>query len=254
MTPGPLGKAFAYVITGTFKTTFLGGKMTLSKTMITALMGLSLMTGCKDFEGAVEVGQAIALKESRQDVAIPAGRYSAKVEIQSKKKVNLKLKLSDGEEHVFLFKTKQNLKDLKPGDSLIIPASDSGQKYDVIGKYTVDHANSEIQAGNESCTWYENVYMCWIEHTPRICETVTECNPANPSQCKTRTVCRGGEAYEVCGNKSIARSGYRYVEYYIHTQTERIALDLMEGEAKVAAGGASDMKRDTVYTRTDACR
>ena len=236
----------------------LGAKMKLSiltKTMIATSLLLAL-SACKDLSGSLVTNEKISLRAARADVDIQPGTYRGALKVQSKKKINLELELPQGKV-VAAFKTKQNLKDLKPGDKIEISAKDSGQPYDVAGVYDVDHSSSSPVRTTESCTYYTTEYRCHEVQDREQCDTVTECgtNAQGEQICKERTRCSGGGgSHTECGNESVAHSGTHEVEYYHSTRTEFVALKILASDKRVVAEfKGSDSDSDKHYTYQGSC-
>ncbi|WP_413287727.1 hypothetical protein [Bdellovibrio sp. HCB337] len=219
-----------------------------------ALSCLLVLAGCKDFAGYTTVHRKITLVDGRKNIDIQPGQYSGKLKVNSKKKIVLEMQLPSGKES-FTFKTTQNLKKMNSGDRIRINAGVSGQPYAVDGLYDVDYRSGDVQSGTESCTYYTREYRCRQVSEPERCETVTECDPANPSQCATRTRCFGGGGTRTeCGYEDVSHIGSRDVEYYYSTTTESVNIKLYDKDQKAVAtfsGSESDSDRHT--TRTGNC-
>lgn len=220
----------------------------------TTLSCLLLLSACKDFTGGTAVEREITLVEKHQNTEIEPGRYSGKLKIHSKKKIVLEMQLPSGKSE-FIFKTEQNLKNMSPGDRIIIPAGVSGQSYAVDGVYNVDYSSSQPHSGTESCTFTAREYRCREVRQPEKCETVTECDPANPSQCATRTRCHDGGARTACGYENVSFPGNREVEYTYDTTVESVSLSLYDADQKpVAIFQGSDTDTDKNYIHQGVCQ
>lgn len=221
----------------------------------TALSCLLVLSACKDFSGHTTVQRQIALVQGSKSITIQPGEYRGALKVNSKKKIVLEMQLPSGKEK-FTFKTAQNLKKMSDGDRIRINAGTSGQPYAVDGVYNVDYSSGDVQRGSESCTYYTREYTCHQVREPEKCETVTECNPANPSQCATRTRCfGGGGTHTECGYEDISHIGSRDVEYYYSTTTESVSMKLFDKDQRAVAsfyGSESDSDRHTTYSGT--CR
>lgn len=215
---------------------------------------LLTLTSCKDLSGSLSVIEAISLKnDSKGMVAIQPGTYSGSLKVNSKRKINLELNLANGK-NTFIFKTSQNLKDLKSGDRIQISASTSGQPYDVDGVYMVNTSQSDLQRTNESCTYETTEYRCRRVTTPRSCQVVKECDPQNPDQCAEREVCSGGDTSDVCGNESVSHQGWHDVEFYHSTTTESVQLQIVSNQRSLSQFSGSDSSSSKHYTHQDLCR
>jgi hypothetical protein len=227
--------------------------MKLATTTFTALCLLAL-TACKDFSGNLVVDQKLSLKESRNMVDIQPGTYRGEIKIQSKKKIKLEVALPQGKS-TFVFKTAENLKELRSGQRIRIASAVSGQPYNVDGKYDIDFSSSGDYDGTESCTYYTTEYRCHDVRIPEVCDTVTECNPHNPNQCTTRSHCKGGGYRTECGNEQISHYGTQDVTYSYNTTTEMVTLQLLDSSGHVAAtfrGSDSDSSKS--YSHRGICR
>lgn len=227
--------------------------MKLTTTTFAALCVLAL-TACKDFGGSLTVDHKISLKDGRQMVDVQPGTYRGEVKIQSKKKIKLEVELPQGKS-TFVFKTADNLKEMRAGQRIKIASSVSGQPYNVDGLYDVDYDQTDDTHTTESCTYYTTEYRCQDVRVPEVCDTVTECDPHNPNQCATRSTCRGGGYRTECGNVQVSHSGSQEVSYNYSTTTERVTLKLITAGGNVAGtfrGSSSDS--DKHYSYRSECR
>lgn len=232
-------------------------------------VGLCLLSlsACKDFGGMLSVQEKVTLlkdvdnsssswEEEEEDprVDIQPGSYSAKLVIQGKKSIGLKVDIAKRNSPTFTFKTDKNLKKLNNGDRIQIASSKSGQPYDVDGVYTSETTSSDIQNGIESCTYTVQEYRCREVHEPQKCEVVHQCNPQNPTECADQRFCTGGSTHSVCGYEDVQRTGSHWVEYFYNTTTDRVNLALVQGGRAVAQFNGSDSESKKIYTRQEICR
>ncbi|MBS1971568.1 MAG: hypothetical protein JSU04_14755 [Bdellovibrionales bacterium] len=227
--------------------------MKLTTAALTALCFLAL-TACKDFSGNLVVDQKLTLVDGRSTVDVQPGTYNGQIKIQSKKKIKLEVALPQGKS-TFVFKTAENLKELHSGQRIQIASSVSGQPYNVDGKYDVDYSSSGDYNGTESCTYYTTEYRCHDVRIPEQCDTVTECDPHNPSQCATRSHCKGGGYRTECGDEQVSHYGSQNVTYSYDTTTESVTLQLLSAGGRVAAtfrGSDSDSSKN--YSYRSECR
>ena len=215
---------------------------------------LFALTSCKDLGGTLSVREVISLNsEAGAQVQIQPGNYSGALKVNSKKKIKLEMKLP-GQQVAFIFKTSQNLKDLKSGDRVQVSASTSGQPYDIDGIYQVTSSSTQPQRSVESCSYNTTEYRCHRVTTPQTCQIVKECDPSDPSQCAEREVCTGGETRDVCGNETVSIPGNKDVEYYYTTTTEGVRLQLLANQRSVTEFTGSDSSSDKHYTFQGVCR
>lgn len=227
--------------------------MKLTTATFTALCLLAL-TACKDFSGNLIVDQKLTLKEGFGTTDVQPGTYKSEIKIQSKKKIKLEVALPQGKS-TFVFKTAENLKELRSGQRIRIASSVSGQPYNVDGKYDVDYNTSGDYDATESCTYYTTEYRCHDVRIPEVCDTVTECDPNNPNQCATRSHCKGGGYRTECGNEQVGHPGSQDVTYSYNTTTEMVTLQLLTDSGHVAAtfrGSDSDSSKS--YSYRSECR
>lgn len=227
--------------------------MKLTTIALTALSLLAL-TACKDFGGSLVVDHKLSLRDGRQLVDVQPGTYRGELKIQSKKKIKLEVQMPQGKQ-TFDFKTAENLKDIGSGKRIIIPSSVSGQPYNVDGLYDVDYDSTSDTHTTESCTYYTTEYRCQDVRVPETCDTATECDPGNPNQCRTHSVCRGGGYRTECGNVQVSHYGSQEVAYHYSTTTERVTLKLVTAGGTVAGtfrGAESDTDKN--YSYRGECR
>ena len=227
-------------------------KMKNIKLVVAAL--LLTLCSCKDLTGSLSVSEVISLKSDQRDtIQVQPGTYSGAIKVNSKKKINLELSLPNGKS-TFIFKTSQNLKDLKSGDRIQVSAATSGQPYDIDGVYLVNTSSSDSQRSNESCTYTTQEYRCRNETTPQVCQIVKECDPNNAAQCQERKVCTGGESRQVCGNESVSHQGQHDVEFYTTTTTESVQLQLISEQRSLSQFSGSDSESNKHYSFQGICQ
>ncbi len=224
--------------------------MKLVKTTIA--LSFLLFTACKDLKGSVVANETFSLKSDGL-IEIQPGTYGSEIKIQSKKRINVILNLPQGKQ-TFVFNTKTNLKNIKPGDHISIPASESGQPVDIDGTYNVTSDTSSTERSVESCTYFTSEYVCRMISNPPSCQTVTECDPQNPGQCATREICTGGGTHEECGYDQVAHSGLQDVEFYYSTTTEAVELSLLSRGRFLGTLRGADSDSHKNYTFQGSCR
>lgn len=228
------------------------------------LFGLS---ACKDFGGMLSVQEKITLlKDVQNDSSgwvdeeeedprtdIQPGSYSAKLIIQGKKSIGLRVNIAKRNSPTFTFKSDKSLKNLRSGDLIQISAAKSGQPYDVDGIYTSETTSSPIENAFESCTYTVQEYRCHEETEPQQCERVRQCNPENPTECVDHVMCTGGSTKSVCGNEDVTKNGTHWVEFYHSTTTDHVNLALVKSGIAVAKFSGSDSNTNKIYTHQDPC-
>jgi hypothetical protein len=234
--------------------------------LVTVVCLLSL-GACKDFGGSLSVQNKITLlkdvqsnssswdEEEEEDprTEIQPGSYSAKLTIQGKKSIGLRVDIAKRNSPTFTFKTDKNLKDLRSGDRIQISAKKSGQPYDVDGVYTSETTSTDIESATVSCTYVIQEYRCHQETIPQTCENVHHCNPHDPTQCVDQLVCTGGETNSVCGMEDVTLNGQHWVEFFYSTTTDRLNLALLNGASPIAQFAGSDSSSNKIYTHQDVC-
>lgn len=213
---------------------------------------LLFFVSCKqEYSGTTNILSQISLRSTKgQNVVLDPQYKSSKIKFTGKNKFELHLN-----DKKFEFKTSQNLKKLKSGDSLYLPAGQNGQAYHLNAIYNVDTSSSGLIRSNESCNYNVTERRCQDIVQPKACQQVTECNPQGTS-CKTREVCTDGQTVTKCSDVSVTRYGNQEVEYYNRTTTTRMDSQLLhpENNAVVANINVADNESEKIYQYRAICR
>lgn len=211
------------------------------------------LNACKDYEGNLQVSSLLQLVKKDGVTLLEAGNYRGKLIADSKTKVTLEVVGKDGKKQKYAIKVPKGA--LEKSEALLT-TPDNGQSYNIAAGKKIETHNSDTISSIESCTYYTTEYRCRILTSPRTCQTVKECDPANPSQCKERTVCEGGDSREVCGNESVSHSGIQDVEYYDSTTTEKVAIKFLHpaNGVEVARFEGAESDSNRIYLSHGVCR
>lgn len=230
--------------------------VSLKKVLMVAVCGLA-MTGCDDeIKGTMTVNSPLSLKDSKgKAVEVNAGAFETKVSISKDK---LKFQMLDQSGKMRKIELKHGVADAVTGD-ISIPAAQSGQAYDVYARKAQDVQTQVISQSSRSCSeCVDTRQECGYEGGGQTCENVTECNPNDASQCKTRKVCRDVapvyRCHTVCDRYFY---GYEDVTRYQTTKTTSVLVSLKNaGSASpenAAQFAASSVKTST-STSVGSCR
>lgn len=194
----------------------------MKKLLLGLLAGLAF-TGCEPLEGVLVTNQPIQLKDRSGDKITITGQQHIKLKMNQESKMKLILHLSSGR-HVIPIKTNFNVSDIRNGDKIFIPASFSGQPYDISGIYHDQYTTSDRYSSVESCSWNTHQTVCENVLIKGRCITVTECNPNNPSQCKTRQKCDNDRYERQC--RDLVRTHYGQQDVTFHYSNNSVNFDI----------------------------
>jgi hypothetical protein len=142
-----------------------------------AALVLTLMsfTGCLEVEGKFTTVRPIVLKasvsenqDSRSEIDVDV--QDAKLSVEEDQIV-LQIGLSFFNSEAFVFKTGEQLNNIKSGDQFFVSSKTSGQPYDVQGAYTetltksapfteVESCNDDSKVNYSKCRNFENTLAC----------------------------------------------------------------------------------------------
>lgn len=189
------------------------------KKMFMAIVGLFLLTGCKDLEGVLNVAQQFSLKTTQGQVAVSPGQYQTSLDFK-RNKVVAKMKTNQGQIK-FEISTKET--HLPENGQYMIPANKSGQNFDMYGENKTVYQRSEIKSGVESCTYQDHETVC----TPKGCTT-----------------------------QPVTRWGQRYIQYYDETRTLDAQFIITAVQTTLSKAQFNGRSQETyrVVTSSGVCR
>lgn len=215
--------------------------------MTIALAGLLTMglSSCNDFSGEFKSGQNLKIVHTtifgkKKTKKIPAGSYRATLGFSSSSKVKLSLKRSGQKDIDVKIKLPDNAQFPSFEGDIIIPASQSGQIYDLNGKIATDVTRSGQTSTYESCTYTEYVRRC-----ERICKEVTKPNGQVVKKC-----------HKECKKVPVSISGSRDVTYHMLYTAKRIKLGVFTPGTRTRLGDFQGNFNDSdkVYDYYGTCR
>ncbi len=214
------------------------------------------LTSCEELNGYITAHSALIMKTRSGDkVTLPAGSVTnMQIKIAGEQKMKLIFQSPSGSRQVVKIKTDFNLKDLRNGDKVRIPASKTGQTFDIEGVYKDATSYTDTYTGIESCQQNYTTRECHDVAIPRSCQTVTECNPANPTQCKTREKCTGGGYQNQCRDVTRTHYGQREVSYHYRNNEVNFDMVLLTGSKIVGKISSSKDSNNKVYSYQGVCR
>lgn len=230
--------------------------VTVKKVLMAAVCGL-VLSGCDDeIKGTMTVNSPLSLKDSKGNaVAVNAGAFETKVSISKDK---LKFQMLDQSGKMRKIELAHGVADITTGD-IAIPAAQSGQNYDILARKTQDVQTQVLSESTRSCSeCVDTGRECHYEGGGQSCSDVTECNPNDPSQCKTRQVCRNEPqqyvCHEVCNRYFY---GSEDVTQYQTTKTTNVLVAIKEAgsaSAQNAAQFVASTVKQSTSTSVGSCR
>jgi hypothetical protein len=190
---------------------------------LVVLASLLLLTACDPFEGVLSVKYPFAVKGD-STVVVQAGDFNAKLEFSSSKKIDITLKVNGKKQNITLnLPKKLNIPDNGP---FTVSAADLGQDFSAQGANTKTMSDSQMQSGNEQCTYQRHEQVCYPVNNQIVCRD------------EIRTV-----------------YGWRYVEYFDRTTTQNLNVNFIHANGATLAnfnGQKSSVER--FYRTQDMCR
>jgi hypothetical protein len=206
------------------------------KSLLTVMPLLFLLTSCLDFSGDFEARQNLKLVHTtifgnEKMIDVPAGNYRAEVGFSSENKLKLELKRGNREISVKL-KLPSNIDFTNARGEINIPASRTGQRYDMEGYIDSTLITSRPYRERESCNYTDYRTECQV-------------------RCDSRNNCR-----RVCNQVAYTRYGYRDVEYRFETIEKDIDLRFVVPRSRsiVADFQGQDSQTNKIYQYQSRCR
>lgn len=206
------------------------------KSLSLLLITLLTLTSCVDFRGNFTANQDLRLIHTtvfgnEKPITVPAGTYSASFGFSSEDKMKLTLK-NGGKEIDVKIKLPSNRDFPRNNGRINLPASRTGQQYDITGDIQSVTTYSRTYRESESCTYTD--YR-------------TECHVV----CDSRGNCRN-----VCNSVPRTVYGYRNVEYRYRYTDRDLALELTVANSGRLMGSYRGEARESVkdYSFTTPCR
>lgn len=138
------------------------------KNLILAASTVLFLTGCDPFEGLLNVNTPLVVKGDKA-VTIPAGQYNAKLEMPSKKEIQIKMKIADKDTKIKI-KTASELNIPDNGDFLI-PAATLGQDFHAAGHSDSVVTTGPVNTGYQSCQYQRRETRCFSNpHGQVVCQ------------------------------------------------------------------------------------
>lgn len=130
------------------------------KNVILAATAALFLTGCDPFEGLLTVNSPLVVKGDKA-VTIPAGQYDAKLEMPSKKEIQIKLKIADKDTKIKI-KTATELNIPDNGD-FTIPAATLNQDFHAAGHTDTVTTTGPVNTGYQGCTYQRRETRCYAD-------------------------------------------------------------------------------------------
>lgn len=230
--------------------------VSVKKVLMVAVCGL-VLSGCDDeIKGTMTVNSPLSLKDSKgKIVEVNAGAFETKVSLSKDK---LKFQMQDSSGKMRKIELSHGVADASTGD-IAIPAAQSGQAYDVYARKAQDVQTQVVSESSRSCSQcVDTRQQCGYEGGGQSCSNVTECNPNDQSQCKTRQVCHTQPSRYVChtvcdryfyGNEEVTR--------YQTTKTTSVLVSLKNAGSAAADNAAqfvASKVSQSTSTSVGSCR
>ncbi len=197
------------------------------------LLTLTLLsiTSCINFRGTFTANENLKLIHTTvfgNDKVrnVPAGSYATRFKFTSEDKVKFTFENGDNDIEVKV-KLPENRTFPREKGEINLPASQTGQRYDIKGFIDTRYSRSDVRRERESCSY--TVYR-------RECRTT----------CDRRGNCR-----QICDRVPVTRYGYQEVEYrYRYTDRDlKLEMTVPGSDAIVGSyrGDDRDVQKDYVY-------
>ncbi len=174
---------------------------TQKSSILTKVLCLSLMAfsfwGCEqEYSGTMNINERISLKDKKgRPIDLNVSAFNTKISVNGKM-VIVRVPDAKGKMQKVEFVHKQ--KDPNK-DHLIVPASVSGQDFDLEAIRDVQYDTNILSETRESCQeCVATREICGYEDGGSSCTEVKECDPQEPTQCAVRNVCRDNPDRWVC--------------------------------------------------------
>ncbi len=204
------------------------------KNLLTLLAVAMMTTSCIDLRGDFTAHENLKLIHTtifgnEKTKTVPAGAYKAKVTFSSSEKVKLSFK---GAKEVEV-KVKLPSSTSFPRDNgrIELLASQSGQRYDMLGFIKTDYSRSRTYRDRETCTYTTYEQRC-------------------TTSCDSRGNCR-----RTCDRVPVSRRGFQHVEYHYEYTDRFLKLEMVKPntDAIVATYRGDDRDTRKVYLRQGRC-
>lgn len=215
--------------------------------MTIALAGLMTMglSSCNDFSGEFKTGQKLKIVHTsmfgkKKTKSIPAGEYRATLGFSSKNKVKLSLKRSGKKDIDVKIKLPKNAQFPTYQGEISIPASQTGQRYDLKGKIATNVTRSGTTNTYESCSYTDQVRRC-----EKVCKEITKPNGRVVTRCKKE-----------CHMETVTIRGSRDVTYHTVYTAKKIKLGVFNPGTRDRLGDFKGNFNDSdkVYDYYGTCR
>lgn len=206
-------------------------KLTL---LLTLMLGA---VGCIEFEGTFKADESLNLVHTtmfgnEKIKTLPAGTYQTSFEFSSEDKMKLTFKRPGDDLDVKIKFPSRSDFPRRNGD-IFLSASETGQRYDILGHISTEYSQSRTYRETESCTWTDYRTDCY-------------------------TVCDGpyGRCRQVCRRVPYTHYGYQNVEYRYEYTDRELELELVKPQDNQSVADYAGTDRDTqkVYTYQSSCR
>jgi hypothetical protein len=208
---------------GIMNSNFILGSRSLK--MAGALALLTLVTGCKDFKGRIEILKPLQLNVVKGDSQVGVGANDISVTFKSKNEVKLEIsKAGKNNNPQVLFKLPERMRLPNYSGPVDIPAESSGQNYDVQGFLESETFDGPVVRDYNTCTVEVPLRQCYLDNKGR----------------------------EICSEKV---TGREMVEYFDRETHSRIDLALLEAASSERAAQlvAFDTQTERRYIYRGRC-
>jgi|GEM_PF-1593823 hypothetical protein len=205
---------------------------------LTLILALMLgAVGCINFEGTFKADEKLKLVHTtmfgnEKIKTLSAGTYQTSFEFSSDEKMKLTF-TRPGDDLDVKIKFSSSSDFPRRNGNIDLPASQTGQRYDIKGRISTDQSLSRTYNERERCSWTEYRTDCYV-------------------------VCDGprGSCRQVCNRIPVTRYGHQRVEYrYQYTERE-LYLELVKPQNTQSVADYNGRDRDTqkIYSFQGICR
>ncbi len=149
---------------------------------------------------------------NKKEKKVPAGTYQTSFKLQSENLIRLTFKKENNENSKLVkIQLPEGTHIPRNNGQIILPASETGQKYDLEGAIDTEQSTSGIYHGTESCT-----YTRYERHCRRVCRQ-TDDSSSNDRRCRRK-----------CEYIDVTYYGYQSVSYRYRYTDKRLTLEILQ--------------------------
>ena len=212
-----------------------------------------LSVSCMEVDGTLDVRQDMTFKNvkiesnsRKQNMTVPAGRYQAQLEFDSKDKVTLEIKdfYKNRTDIDIEFEIPKGSGIPQDNGTFFLTAAEVDQPYDVSGEVDTDITRSTQRRDQEQCTYTDYERRC-----QRVCQNICRTRPDGRRVCRQRCENR-------CRNVRVTRWGWRDIDYHVRTENKDYEVEILQPGTNTTAAlfVGNYRKSQTIVDYRGMCR